>query len=348
MAAAQAPGGGGEVQLRVPVVRELASLDWTDEGMVKRIRGVAFSAKVSPQSANRMVDAARGVLNRCGGVSARSAPARSRPPPPVRGQTHLTGGASRPPPVRPKVPGGCVHIHGPPRRQNVRVFARVWALSRGAWGEPSSLFPAFCALADSNAACRGRLFDGPFPSTSRHQAETTNGFALSADGSMDPAAVSAAGGPVTPEDIGARIASLLVDEIATGGAVDSAHQARAREDRRPAASPLLSRPHSSLLTPRRGCRWPLQVLALALAALGPERVSKVRVGKLTAQTVHFLRELKQFTGLVFHLVRRGMIAVFRLSFVGGVWRAWTCFLSPWVRECGPRERRRGERGERWQ
>lgn len=58
------------------------------------------------------------------------------------------------------------------------------------------------------------------------QAETTNGFALSADGSMDPSSVSAAGGPVTPEDIGARIAMLLVDEIATGGAVDGSHQAR--------------------------------------------------------------------------------------------------------------------------
>lgn len=32
--------------------------------MVKRIRGVAFSTKVSPQSANRMVDSARGVLNK--------------------------------------------------------------------------------------------------------------------------------------------------------------------------------------------------------------------------------------------------------------------------------------------
>lgn len=32
-------------------------------GMVKRIRGVAFSTKVSPQSVNRMVDGARGVLN---------------------------------------------------------------------------------------------------------------------------------------------------------------------------------------------------------------------------------------------------------------------------------------------
>ena len=32
-------------------------------GMVKRIRGIAFSSRLSPQNANRMVDGARGVLN---------------------------------------------------------------------------------------------------------------------------------------------------------------------------------------------------------------------------------------------------------------------------------------------
>ena len=31
--------------------------------MVKRIRGVSYSMKVSPQNTNRMVDGARGVLN---------------------------------------------------------------------------------------------------------------------------------------------------------------------------------------------------------------------------------------------------------------------------------------------
>lgn len=32
-------------------------------GMVKRVRGVAHSMRVSPQNTNRMVDGARGVLN---------------------------------------------------------------------------------------------------------------------------------------------------------------------------------------------------------------------------------------------------------------------------------------------
>lgn len=58
------PQGGGEVVLTVPVVRELAPVDMTDFGLVKRIRGVAFTAKVSPQVSNRLVESARGVLNR--------------------------------------------------------------------------------------------------------------------------------------------------------------------------------------------------------------------------------------------------------------------------------------------
>ncbi|KAG2490367.1 hypothetical protein HYH03_011169 [Edaphochlamys debaryana] len=58
-----APGGGGEVVLRVPIVRQLSPIKMEDEGMVKRIRGVAYSMKVSPQMTNRMVDGARGVLN---------------------------------------------------------------------------------------------------------------------------------------------------------------------------------------------------------------------------------------------------------------------------------------------
>jgi RNA 3'-terminal phosphate cyclase-like protein len=40
------PGGGGEVALRVPALRELPHLDMTDEGMVRRIRGVAYSMRV--------------------------------------------------------------------------------------------------------------------------------------------------------------------------------------------------------------------------------------------------------------------------------------------------------------
>ena len=58
------PAGGGEVALRVPCLPRLpALLRWTDPGLVKRVRGVAFTERVSPQSANRMVDVVRGALN---------------------------------------------------------------------------------------------------------------------------------------------------------------------------------------------------------------------------------------------------------------------------------------------
>eukprot|EP00249_Psilotum_nudum_P009368 c21885_g1_i1 orf=67-1179(+) len=58
------PLGGGEVHLKIPIVpNSLTAVTWVDEGLVKRIRGVAYSTRVSPQMSNRMVDAARGVLN---------------------------------------------------------------------------------------------------------------------------------------------------------------------------------------------------------------------------------------------------------------------------------------------
>ncbi|MEW5309007.1 MAG: hypothetical protein WDW38_000921 [Sanguina aurantia] len=58
-----APAGGGEVVLKVPVVKQLTAINLTDEGMIKRIRGVAYSMKVSPQNTNRMVDGCRRLLN---------------------------------------------------------------------------------------------------------------------------------------------------------------------------------------------------------------------------------------------------------------------------------------------
>ena len=57
------PDGGGEVRLDVPAVRQLTPVSLLETGKVRRVRGVAYGAKVSPQIANRMVDGSRGVLN---------------------------------------------------------------------------------------------------------------------------------------------------------------------------------------------------------------------------------------------------------------------------------------------
>ncbi|XP_039146654.1 probable RNA 3'-terminal phosphate cyclase-like protein [Dioscorea cayenensis subsp. rotundata] len=59
------PLGGGEVVLGLPIVHDsLTAATWVDEGMVKSIRGVTFSTRVSPQIGNRIVYAARGIFNR--------------------------------------------------------------------------------------------------------------------------------------------------------------------------------------------------------------------------------------------------------------------------------------------
>ncbi|XP_029920784.1 RNA 3'-terminal phosphate cyclase-like protein isoform X1 [Myripristis murdjan] len=60
-----APGGGGEVVFTCPVRRTVRPVLFTDPGKIKRIRGVAYSVRVSPQMANRIVDSARSVLNQC-------------------------------------------------------------------------------------------------------------------------------------------------------------------------------------------------------------------------------------------------------------------------------------------
>ncbi|KAL3615477.1 hypothetical protein CASFOL_041138 [Castilleja foliolosa] len=57
------PHGGGEVILSVPILQE-SNFTWIDEGMVKRIRGVSFSTKVSLQFENTTIHVARGIFNR--------------------------------------------------------------------------------------------------------------------------------------------------------------------------------------------------------------------------------------------------------------------------------------------
>ncbi|KAG7212868.1 hypothetical protein KM043_002221 [Ampulex compressa] len=57
-----APLGGGEVYFKCPVSRNLKSIQLQNSGMIKRIRGVACSIRVSPAIANRIIESAKGVL----------------------------------------------------------------------------------------------------------------------------------------------------------------------------------------------------------------------------------------------------------------------------------------------
>ncbi|GAM27009.1 hypothetical protein SAMD00019534_101840 [Acytostelium subglobosum LB1] len=56
------PGGGGCVVFRCPIVQQLKPLQLIDEGKIRRIRGIAYATRVSPQIPNRVLDTAKGVL----------------------------------------------------------------------------------------------------------------------------------------------------------------------------------------------------------------------------------------------------------------------------------------------
>lgn len=56
------PNGGGEVKFSCPIRRQLRPIQFTNPGKIKRIRGVAYAVRVSPAMANRLVEAAKGIL----------------------------------------------------------------------------------------------------------------------------------------------------------------------------------------------------------------------------------------------------------------------------------------------
>ncbi|KAJ3345523.1 hypothetical protein HDU83_004030 [Entophlyctis luteolus] len=60
------PLGGGQIVFECPCVKSLrAATLLMDPGLgVRRIRGIAYATRISPQMANRVVDAARGLLSR--------------------------------------------------------------------------------------------------------------------------------------------------------------------------------------------------------------------------------------------------------------------------------------------
>ncbi|XP_065834537.1 RNA 3'-terminal phosphate cyclase-like protein [Oscarella lobularis] len=58
------PAGGGDVLFTCPIVRQVRPIQFIDPGKIKRIRGTAFTMRMAPAIANRVVDAARGILNK--------------------------------------------------------------------------------------------------------------------------------------------------------------------------------------------------------------------------------------------------------------------------------------------
>lgn len=56
------PEGGGQILFTCPIVRQLHPVQILEDGKVKRVRGVAVAARVSPQTANRMIETSKGLL----------------------------------------------------------------------------------------------------------------------------------------------------------------------------------------------------------------------------------------------------------------------------------------------
>jgi RNA 3'-terminal phosphate cyclase-like protein len=57
------PLGGGEIIFDCPTVKKLTSIQLVDEGMIRRIRGIAYSTRVSPGIPNRIIESSRELLN---------------------------------------------------------------------------------------------------------------------------------------------------------------------------------------------------------------------------------------------------------------------------------------------
>jgi len=57
-----APGGGGQVVFKCPVKKAMKPVQVVEQGKIKRVRGVAWAVRVSPATANRVVESAKGVL----------------------------------------------------------------------------------------------------------------------------------------------------------------------------------------------------------------------------------------------------------------------------------------------
>lgn len=58
------PDGGGQIRLKVPIIKnKIPPIQLLNEGMIKRVRGIAYATRVAPAMANRMVESAKGFLH---------------------------------------------------------------------------------------------------------------------------------------------------------------------------------------------------------------------------------------------------------------------------------------------
>lgn len=131
----------------------------------------------------------------------------------------------------------------------------------------------------------GRAGCGPSPGLSLTlTAESTTGILLSAECCLD--AANDARGTFLPEDLGVRGAAMLLDEIRKGGCIDTSSQST----------------------------------ALLLMCLGPEDVSRIRVGTLSPYSIVSLRLFKKALDVEFKVKADPETRTVLLSCLGSGYR----------------------------
>lgn len=58
------PQGGGVVSFECPIIKTLSPVQLLDDGEVKRIRGIAYTARLSPDIGNRMIETTKAALTK--------------------------------------------------------------------------------------------------------------------------------------------------------------------------------------------------------------------------------------------------------------------------------------------
>lgn len=185
------PRGGGAVRLQLPALKELPPARFLDEGMVKRVRGVAFSARVPPQTAARIVDGARGVLN------------------PLLADVYVFTD----------------HASGPAAGDSPGYGVELVAETTAGCLLSAEACSAEAAVVDGSGGELDRAWRGGRSAAGRGARGATGRADLDEEDGEDAAArLKDALSEATPEDLGRLAASRLLDEVARGGAIDAAHQ----------------------------------------------------------------------------------------------------------------------------
>lgn len=170
----------------------IQAVTWIDEGMVKSIRGVTFTTKISPDFEKRMRYAARGIFNR----------------------------------LIPDVHIFTDHKSGPAAGRY--IFGSIFNMFFSCLIAFFFFTKVICMIILMNV-CNFNRSPGYGISL---VAETTTGCLISADKAVSDASENVSENfdedekpeLTPPEELGVQVASLLLEEIEQGGVVDSTHQ----------------------------------------------------------------------------------------------------------------------------